>query len=391
MDREEIFKSSRRIVIKVGSGVLTTKNGLDRARVELLAWQIARLAREGRQVVLVSSGAVACGRAKAGLDKRPRKLPELQAAAALGQAGLMQAYEDAFGHHGREVAQILLTAGDLCFRRRYTNVKNTFSTLLDWDVIPIVNENDTVSPAELRFGDNDNLAAMLTNLLGAELFINLTNVDGVQDSDPRTDPDAKRIKVVKKVEPELIQACSGQPNTMGMGGILSKVRAADKASRCGAHTIVANGRVDDILDRLSQGQDLGTLFLPRPRPSQLKSRKHWIAFTAIQDGDVVVDEGAVRPLTVGHKSLLAVGIREVRGEFPAGGTLKVLGPGETILGVGISNYSSEDLARIKGMHSNELKAELGSAARRKDEVINRDNMVIFGLDEEESVACLLNN
>jgi glutamate 5-kinase len=351
MDRADIIQSSRRVVVKVGSGVLTTPRGLDRQRVELLAGQIARLASGGRQVVLVSSGAVASGWAKVGLTKRPRKMPELQAAAALGQAGLMQAYEEAFSRHGRVVAQMLLTAGDLCLRRRYTNVKNTFSTLLDWKVLPIVNENDTVSPAELRFGDNDNLAAMLTNLLGAELFINLTNVDGVLDADPRENPKAKRIGVVGKVEPELIRACSGQPNTLGMGGILSKVRAADKASRCGTHTIVANGMVDGILDRLSQGEDLGTLFLPRPRISQLGSRKHWIAFTAMQDGDVVVDEGAVQPLTAGGKSLLAVGIREVHGEFPHGGTLKIYGPGETLLGVGISNYSSRDLRRIKGLQS----------------------------------------
>ncbi|KMY67441.1 gamma-glutamyl kinase [Desulfocarbo indianensis] len=389
LNRAELIARSRRVVVKVGSGVLTAQgHGLDWDRVRLLAGQLARLAEGERQVLLVSSGAVASGRAKAGLPyDRELTLNEKQAVAALGQAGLMQAYEESFAEHGKKVAQVLLTAADLRSRTRFVNARSTLYTLLDWGVIPVVNENDTVSVAEIKLGDNDNLAAMLTNLLGAELMINLTNVDGILDADPRLNPQAQRIPVVEKVDAQLLQAASAQPGAVGLGGILSKVRAADKVARCGAHTIVANGLKDDILDRLQAGDDLGTLFLPRPTP--LNSRKHWIAFAAAGGGEVVVDEGAVRPLVERGKSLLAAGVREVRGEFPEGSAVKVLGPGDCILGVGLSNYASRDLRQVMGLRSAEIAGRLGR--EQADEVIHRDNLVVFDLDEEESVACLLNS
>lgn len=389
MNRAELIAGSRRVVVKVGSGVLTTQGqGLDRDRVRTLAGQLARLNTGGRQVLLVSSGAVASGRAKAGLPvDHELSLNEKQAVAALGQAGLMQAYEEAFAEHDIKVAQVLLTAADLRSRPRFINARSTLYTLLDWGVIPIVNENDTVSVAEIKLGDNDNLAAMLTNLLGAELMINLTNVDGVLDADPRLNPEAQRIPVVEKVDAELLRAASAQPGAVGLGGILSKVRAADKVARCGAHTIVANGLKNDILDRLTAGEDLGTLFLPRLTP--LTSRKHWIAFAAAGGGEVVVDEGAVRPLVEKGKSLLAAGVREVRGEFKPGSAVKVLGPGDCILGVGLCNYASDDLRSVMGLRSDQILRRLGRD--HADEVIHRDNLVVFDLDEEESVACLLSS
>jgi glutamate 5-kinase len=389
LDRKELFAASRRVVVKVGSGVLTTPGqGLDRRRVGLLAGQIARLAAGGRQVLLVSSGAVASGRAKAGLPAdHELSLKEKQAAAALGQAGLMQAYEEAFAASDRKVAQVLLTAADLRHRARFTNAQATLQTLLEWRVIPIVNENDTVSVEEIKLGDNDNLAAMLTNLLGAGLMVNLTNVDGILEADPRVNPAARRIPVVDKVDSRLLQAASAQPGAVGLGGVLSKVRAADKVARAGACTIVANGLMDDVLDRLAVGEDLGTLFLPRTAP--LTSRKHWIAFTAEGGGEVVVDQGAVRPLVEGGKSLLAAGVREVRGDFPARSAVKVLGPQGVILGVGLSNYSSDDLAKIQGLRSAEVRGCLGENC--PNEVIHRDNLVVFDPEDEESVACLLNS
>lgn len=387
MDRKDLMARSRRVVVKIGSGVLTGAGGLDRNRVKLIAGQISRMATGDRQVLVVSSGAIASGKAAVHLGKKPRTLPEKQACAALGQAGLMQAYEQAFAPYGLQAAQLLLTAADLTHRQRYENARNTLFTLLDWGVIPVVNENDTVSVDEIKLGDNDNLAAMLTNLLGAELMINLTNVDGIMDADPRQDPKAKRIPEVERVTAELLKAASAQPGAVGLGGILSKVRAADKVARCGAHTIVANGLVDDILDQLATGADVGTLFLPRP--TRLKSRKHWIAFTAAQSGEILVDEGAVEPLTKGGKSLLAAGIKEVRGDFPAGAAVRVLGPGDCILGIGISNYSGRELDGVKGLRSGEIKKRLGAAAFK--EVIHRDNLVVFGLGEEESLACLLSN
>ncbi|MFZ5587000.1 MAG: glutamate 5-kinase [Thermodesulfobacteriota bacterium] len=385
LDRAELIATSRRVVVKVGSGVLTGPDGLDRRRVGLLAGQLARLGQGGRQVVLVSSGAVATGRGKMGLLGAALTIPQKQAAAALGQAGLMQAYEEAFAAHGRLVAQVLLTAADLRNRTRWDNARNTFVTLLDWGVMPIVNENDTVAVAEIKLGDNDNLAAMLTNLLGAELLINLTNVDGILDADPRVNPDARRIPVVERVEAGLLQAASAQPGAVGLGGIFSKVRAADKVARCGAHTIVANGAVDDILDRITAGDDVGTLFLPHH--SRLTSRKHWIAFAAAQAGEVVVDEGAVRPLVERGKSLLAAGVREVRGDFAAGQAVRVLGPGGVILGVGLTNYASGELERIKGLKSGRIAQRLGRPGAA--EVIHRDDLVVFDLEEEEEVACLL--
>jgi len=385
--RKEILEKARRVVVKVGSGVLTGPGGLDRRRVEMLAGQIARLATGGRQVVLVSSGAIASGQAKAGLGRAPRTIPEKQAAAALGQAGLVQAYEEAFEAHGLKVAQVLLTADDLRSRTRYLNARNTLFTLLEWGVVPVVNENDTVAVEEIRLGDNDNLAAMLTNLLGAQVMINLTNVDGIMDSDPRTNPQAKLIPVVEKVTPALIAAASSQPGAVGRGGILSKVKAAEKVARCGAYTIVANGLVDDVIDRLLAGHELGTLFLPNPHP--LTRRKHWIAFAAgaEQGGEVVVDDGAVRALVDRGSSLLPAGVVDVRGRFGAGAAVRVVDKAGRVVGVGLTNYSSEEIKKIKGLHTSEVAQALGH--KYFDELIHRDNLVVFAQGQEEGVECLL--
>ena len=389
MNRSEIISSARRVIVKVGSGVLTAGgNGLDLQRVRLLGDQLARLRQTGRQVLLVSSGAIASGRAHIGKGEL-NTIPEKQAAAALGQSRLIQEYETVLEARGVKVAQILLTAGDLRSRHRYLNVRNTINTLLEWGVLPVVNENDTVAVDEIKLGDNDNLAAMLTNLLDAQLLINLTNVDGILDADPRANPGAKRIAVVEKVGSALLNSASAQPGAVGRGGIFSKVKAADKVSRCGAHTIVANGLTDNILDGIFAGQDLGTLFLPRA--TRLSSRKHWIAFAACQNqtGEVVVDQGAVGPLAQGGKSLLAAGVTGVRGKFGPGGAVKVIAPDGHTLAVGLSNYSSGDLERIKGLHSNEIEDLLGQ--KFFGEVIHRDNLVVFGPDEGESLECLLNN
>ncbi len=389
MNRNQIISSVRRVIVKVGSGVLTAGgNGLDLERVRLLGDQLARLLQTGRQVLLVSSGAIASGRAHIG-KRELNTIPEKQAAAALGQSRLIQEYETVLEARGVKVAQILLTAGDLRSRHRYLNVRNTINTLFEWGVLPVVNENDTVAVDEIKLGDNDNLAAMLTNLLDAQLLINLTNVDGILDADPRANPAAKRIAVVEKVDSALLNSASAQPGAVGRGGIFSKVKAADKVSRCGAHTIVANGLVDDILDGIFAGQDMGTLFLPRT--TRLSSRKHWIAFAACQNqtGEVVVDQGAVGPITRGGKSLLAAGVMGVRGKFGPGGAVKVVAPDGHTLAVGLSNYSSGDLEQIMGLHSNEIEDLLGQ--KFFGEVIHRDNLVVFGPDEGESLECLLNN
>jgi len=387
VNRAEVIKDSGRVVVKVGSGVLTGPQGLDTHRVADLAGQISRLRAHGRQVVLVSSGAIASGAAHLRPGFAPSSIPEKQAAAAMGQARLVQAYEDAFAPHGIKVAQVLLTGGDLRRRKRYLNARNTLITLLGWGVLPIINENDTVAVAEIKLGDNDNLAATLTNLLGGGLLINLTNVDGIMDADPRDNPQAKRIPLVEKITPDLLKAASSLPGAVGRGGILSKVKAAYKAGRCGAYTIVANGTCDGILDQLTAGEDRGTLFLPHAE--RLTRRKAWIAFDSDAGGELVVDEGAVRPLCEGGKSLLAAGIRQVRGDFLGGAAVRVVGPGEVVLGVGLTNYSSEELGLIKGLRSQEIESRLGY--KDYDEVIHRDNLVVFDLEDEESVACLLSS
>ena len=375
MDRNQILKNCRRLVIKVGSAVLTDDSGLSRRRIHLLASQLAKVRADGRQVVLVTSGAVASGRAKIkslSFDK-PLTMPQKQAAAALGQAGLMQTYEDALDVHGILAAQILLTAQDLRSRERYHNVSNTFNTLLEWGVLPIVNENDTVVVQEIKLGDNDNLAAMLTNLLEADLLINLTNVDGLYDSDPRHNPAARLMTVVEKVEASHLTSASSSPGHKGTGGILSKIKAADQVALCGAYTIIANGNKDDVLTRIMEGREEGTMFLPYPK--HYARRKHWIAFASLQGGEVVVDGGAVKALIENHKSLLAAGIRDVRGSFQAGDALRVLGPDNTLLAIGLSNYDNQELELIKGQTSRQIAASLGRAD--VPEVIHRDNLVIL--------------
>lgn len=387
IDRAQIMASRRRVVVKVGSAVLTTAQGLNQSIIKSLVEQLVNMRRQGRQVILVTSGAVANGRAKAGLGPAALTIPQKQAAAALGQPGLMQAYETAFDGHGIKVAQVLLTGDDLRLRQRFENARNTLFTLLDWGVVPIVNENDTVATQEIKLGDNDNLAAIMINLVNADLMIALTNVDGLLDDDPRMNPAAQRIPLVSQVDAVLLKAAGDQPNNVGAGGILSKIRAADKAARCGAYTVVANGGSAGILDQIMAGQDAGTLFLPNPQP--LTSRKHWIAFAAAQVGALAVDQGAVKPLVEQGKSLLAAGIQQVKGQFKVGQAVRVLGPDNTILGVGISNYDSAELRIIQGLRSDQIAARLGHSDAA--EVIHRDNLVVFRPQDEEEISCLLSN
>jgi glutamate 5-kinase len=376
MQRREVVGQWRRIIVKVGSAVLANESGVDRRRIYMLAHQLTKLKGMGVQVVLVTSGAVASGRAKLrGIVKtggQGLSMPQKQAAAALGQAGLMQNYEQALELHGLLAAQILLTADDLRNRDRYHNISNTFNTLLEWGAVPIVNENDTVAVQEIKLGDNDNLAALLTNLLSADALINLTNVDGLFDADPRVNPNARLLTLVERVEAEHLAAAGSYPNQMGTGGILSKIKAADQAGKGGAYTVIANGMTDDILTRLLAGEELGTLFPPLSH--HYSRRKHWIAFASQQEGELVIDQGAARALRENGKSLVAAGVPEVTGTFQAGDALRIFAPGNILIGVGLSNYNSQDMLLIKGLTSKRIALTLG----RSDvpEVIHRDNLVI---------------
>ena len=372
--RRELLRTAKRIVIKVGSRVLTDGAGaLDLDRIDGLAAEVARLRSAGRDVVLVSSGAVAAGRPALGLTERPRTIPQKQAAAAVGQTRLMRAYEDAFAARGLTAAQLLLTRADLADRTRFLNARATLATLLEFGVVPVINENDTVVVEEIKFGDNDNLSALVTNLVEAQLLVILTDIDGFYDADPRTHPQACLVPLVKAVTREVERAAGNSGTTVGTGGMVTKLAAAKKASRFGVATLMVNGTVPGIIGRALAGEEVGTLFLPAKR--SLTSRKHWIAYTLRPRGRVVVDQGARKVLTGQGRSLLPSGVVRVEGEFERGACVRVCGPDKTEFARGIADYASEEIARILGHRSGEIEEILGY--KYGDEIIHRDNLVVL--------------
>jgi len=380
VSRSELLKPVKRAVVKVGSGVLTSQDGLNRKVINLLTNDICDLRENGIEIIVVSSGAIASGLKKIGMSKRPGSISHQQAVAAVGQSSLMMAYEKAFERHGQKVAQILITRDDLNHRGRYLNARNTIFTLLSWKIVPIINENDTVVVDEIKFGDNDNLSAMVTNMTESHLLINLTDIDGFFDKDPRTHTDACLIGVVGKVNKEVMGYAGSIPGFLGMGGMASKVKAAQKVALCGAPTIIANGLKRGILKKIFMGQEEGTLFLPQD--VTLGSRKHWIAFTKSLKGAIVIDRGAERALLKRGKSLLPSGIKEVRGGFNLGDTVALLSEDNQELAVGMVNYHSGDIKKIMGLKSMEIENVLGF--KYDDEVVHRDNLVLVN-DMEEGV------
>ncbi|GAM10487.1 glutamate 5-kinase [Geobacter sp. OR-1] len=371
--RRELLKNVRRVVVKIGSRVLTTAdNDLDRKRIAALAAEIDFLRRNGIEVIVVSSGAVAAGRSLLGND-RPRTIPQKQAAAAVGQPRLMNAYEQALAHFGINTAQMLLTREDLSDRQRFLNARATIDTLLSCDVVPIINENDTVVVEEIKFGDNDNLSALVTNLSESNLLVILTDIDGFYDSDPRSNPDARLVPLVKGISKEIELAAGGSGSSVGTGGMATKIAAAKKAGRYGIPTIVANGGRDGILERLMAGEELGTLFMPAA--VSLNRRKHWIAYTLRPRGRIIVDAGAAKVLRQHGKSLLPSGIVAVDGEFDRGACVRICSRDGNEIGRGLTDYSSRECLLIKGHQSSELEDILGY--RYGDEVIHRDNLVIL--------------
>ena len=372
--RTEILKKIRRIVIKIGSRVLTCEdNGIDSAFIGRLAADVAALRAENREIIIVSSGAVAAGRKELGLEDRPKSIPQKQAAAAIGQSRLMRAYEEAFSVHGHKVAQILLTREDLADRQRFLNARATLDTLLDFGVTPIINENDTVAVEEIKFGDNDNLSALVTNLAEAHLLIILTDIDGLYDADPRSNADARLIPLVRAITREMEKAAGGSGSTVGTGGMATKVAAAKRAGQFGAPTIVMNGKTPEIIPRALAGEEVGTLFLPAHE--LLNRRKHWIAYTLRPRGRAIVDEKAVEILKRQGKSLLPSGIVRVEGEFERGACVRICGPDGTEFARGIADYSSQEIEKILGHQSGEIEPTLGY--RYGDEVVHRDNLVVL--------------
>ena len=383
--RKDLLNQVKRIVIKVGSGVLTSAGGLNMTVIDDLTTEICTLKKEGFEVLLVSSGAIASGLKKIGMSKRPQSVSQQQAMAAVGQSSLIMAYEDAFERHGHKVAQILLTRDDLTHRRRYLNARNTLFTLLSWNIVPIINENDTVVVDEIKFGDNDNLSAMVTNLTESQLLINLTDIDGLFDKDPRNHDDAKLIDVVEKADRKIMRYASSIPGFLGTGGMASKIKAARKVALRGVPAIIANGLKPGILDLIFSGKEEGTLFLPGE--TTLCSRKHWIAFTKSPKGEIVIDRGAERAILKKGKSLLPSGMVEVRGRFSLGNSVLLLNEAGDQIAVGMVNYHSGDIRKIIGAKSAEIESRLGF--KHDDEVIHRDNLVLADLMEAGDDQCPL--
>ncbi len=375
-ERKAYLSRVRRLVIKVGSAVLADEEGLSRAVVENLASEISRFMRQGYEIVLVSSGAIACGRRKLDIPERNFTLQEKQALAAVGQSALIQAYEEAFSRYAQPVAQILLTREDLEDRQRYLNARNTLRVLLRWRVLPIVNENDTVAVEEIQFGDNDLLSAMVVGLVEADLLICLSEVDALYERDPREDPAARPVPLVTRITPE-IEAMAGQkPGRFGRGGMVSKLRAARMVTSLGVPMIIAPGRTPLVLERIFSGEDLGTLFLPERKT--ISPRKFWIAHHLKPEGKLYLDRGAVEAIVKRGKSLLPAGIKAVEGEFPRGACVECVDESGRVVALGLSNYSSEELRCIAGVRSCEIPEKLGF--KGKEEVIHRDNLAVFDRD-----------
>ncbi|VAW85872.1 Glutamate 5-kinase / RNA-binding C-terminal domain PUA [hydrothermal vent metagenome] len=371
------FSSVRRIVVKVGSSLVTDQGrGLDLAQIDSWAAQLAWLRQQGVDVVLVSSGAVAEGMARLGMSERPHALNIQQAAAAVGQAGLAQAYESAFQAHQLRTAQVLLTHEDLSDRQRYLNARSTLQALLALDVIPIINENDTVAVDEIRFGDNDTLAAMVANLLAVELLVILTDQPGMYNKDPRSHADAVLIEQAAAGDPTMeAMASGGGVGRLGSGGMVTKVRAANRAARSGTVSVIASGAQPDILKKIFSGEQQGTLIYPDKAP--LDARKQWLATRLpVMTGRLIVDKGARDVVEAQGRSLLAVGVVEVAGEFCRGDMVICMDIAGVEVARGLVNYSADEARKIMGQTSDKIEKILGYVD--ESELIHRDNLVVMG-------------
>jgi glutamate 5-kinase len=375
MKRESYKKQlsgSKRWVIKIGSALLTDDGrGLNRARIGRWVDQMVALRAQGFELILVSSGAVAEGMKRLGWKERPAAIHELQAAAAVGQMGLVQAYESQFQQHQIHTAQILLDHDDLANRERYLNARSTLRTLLDLDVIPVINENDTVVTDEIRFGDNDTLGALVANLVEADLLVILTDQQGLYEEDPRKNPDARLVSVGKASNPDFEIMAGGSGSTVGRGGMITKVRAAQRAARSGCNTVIAYGRIDDVLLQVATGDNIGTLLVAEEKP--LAARKQWLAGRLQMQGCLVLDDGAVKVLQQSGRSLLAVGVKEVQGDFGRGALVVCVDSAGKEVARGLVNYSADEARQLCGQPSSKILELLGYQG--EDELIHRDNLI----------------
>lgn len=374
MGSREQVADSKRVVVKLGSSSITHPTGmLDLGRLDKLSRQIADLVAAGKEVVLVSSGAVAAGLGKLGLKDRPATIPAKQAVAAVGQGVLIHIYGKLFAEYSQTVAQVLLTRQDAIARERCLNSRNTLLTLLGMGVLPIINENDAVAVDELKIGDNDTLSAMVASLIDADLLLILSDIDGLYTANPAIDSRAALVHQVDEIDEAVEASCGGAGSARGTGGMMTKVQAAKIATSSGIPMIIANSGTDAVLHRVLSGEELGTLFCPKENAHGFKKR--WISFGAKVEGSLSVDSGCERSIVSGGKSLLPAGLTGVEGEFGQGAVVRVLSLAGRELGRGMVNYASEELERIKGRHSEEIASILG--AKPYDEVIHRDNLAVL--------------
>ncbi len=377
--RNALLAHVKRVVIKIGSGVISNTSGLEEGRVAALSTDICHLLDRGLEVIVVSSGAISAGKGQLGITGRPQTIPQKQAAAAIGQTQIILKYKETFQNQTHNVAQVLLTRDDLSNRRRYLNARNTVMTLLEYGVTPIINENDTVVVDEIRFGDNDNLSALVTSLVEADLLIILSDVDGLYDRDPAENPQAELIPLVERITPE-IEAMGGKSNgDIGVGGMNSKLKAVKRAALSGVGTVIANGRSANILSRIFSGEETGTYFLPAQ--SKLTAKKHWIAFSKRPRGKLLIDEGGQRAVIKYGKSLLPSGLCGVEGGFERGDAVRLCNLNGEEFARGVISYSLAETLQIMGKQSSEIETILGYKYR--DEVVCRDNLVLTITDDEE--------
>lgn len=367
------FSSIKRAVVKIGSNVLTRDNGLNTGVIQSVSRQVGRLMDDNNiEIIIVSSGAMAAGLKKLSIKQRPDETPKRQAIAAVGQSGLMSEYETAFAQYNKKVAQILLTSNVMSDRHQYLNARNTLNTLLEWKVIPIINENDTVAVESIQFGDNDNLSAIITLLMHGDILINLTDIDGLFDKDPRCFQDAKMFSEICEIKKD-IEVCAGSiSGPLGRGGMTSKLQAAKKVVCAGIPMIIANGRQIDVLLDIFNEKECGTFFVPKD--VKIGSKKRWIGYSASPEGKIFIDEGAALAIIEKGKSLLGCGVVDVNGKFYSGAPVEIVTISGDIIATGIVNYSRDEILKIKGLQTNQIKDALGD--KPYDEVVHRDNLAV---------------
>jgi glutamate 5-kinase len=372
--RKTIISKVSRVIIKIGSSILTDKNGsLSESVFEKLAQEISKIKSKNIEVIVVSSGAIASGMKKLGLTERPTEISMKQAIAAAGQSTLMWHYERAFSEFNQNVAQILLTLDGLLDRKRFLNARKTLTTVLSMEIIPIINENDTVAVEEIMLGDNDNLSAQITSLIEADLLIMLTDIDGLYNKDPRIHKDAELLSLVERIGEDVENTAGDTFGRTTIGGMKTKIEAAKKAAAYGVPTIIANGNNRSTLKDIFDGKEVGTLFLPSEQ--SLSGRKHWIAFTLKSAGEIVIDAGATKAITSSGKSLLPSGIKDVRGSFGVGESVTCIDEHGAQIARGLSSYSSNDIRKIMGLKTSDIEGALGY--KYSDEVIHRDDLAVI--------------